>query len=268
MPFPPVKRVLYGKNPLDEVICQLRFPPILKIDAELPANFQEIVRKQFPNFLESSEMNVVEVHPSISGQIPPEILRQFVQAQSNKNYEFSSDDKTWKINLTRTFIALTTKKYQRWEEFRDKLQVPLEALEKVYSPDYLSRVGLRYIDVIKRSELNLKDVSWDELIRPYISGVLGSPEVGKFVKNFESKYEIQLSDNESIVRIIAKFVEPKEAKGDKEIFFMIDSDFYNQKKTDLPSAFKTLDYLNSRASRLIQWCITDRLHTAMEFKDL
>lgn len=265
MPFPEVKRVLYEKNPLDNVICQLRFPPILKIDAELPASFQDMVRNQFPNFLESAETNVVAIHPSISGQIPPEILRQVVQASSSKNYEFSSEDGAWKINLTRTFIALTTKRYERWEEFRDKLQIPLTALEKVYSPDYLSRVGLRYIDVIKRSTLNIKDLAWDKLIRPYISGVLGSPMVGNFVKNFESKYEIGLADNESIVRIIAKFVEAKE---DNEICFMIDSDFYVSKRIGLSSTIDKLNYFNLRASRLIRWCITNRLHQAMEPKEL
>jgi len=32
MPFPEVKRVIYEHNPLDKVICQLRFPPILRIE--------------------------------------------------------------------------------------------------------------------------------------------------------------------------------------------------------------------------------------------
>ena len=52
MPFPEVKRVIYKKNPLDRVICQLRFAPILKIDAEIPADFQEMIRADFPNYSE------------------------------------------------------------------------------------------------------------------------------------------------------------------------------------------------------------------------
>ena len=58
MPFPEVKRIIYKKNPLDKVICQLRFPTILKIEKEIPAEFQERIRKEFPNYSESTEWNV------------------------------------------------------------------------------------------------------------------------------------------------------------------------------------------------------------------
>ncbi|MCH7755956.1 TIGR04255 family protein, partial [candidate division KSB1 bacterium] len=55
MPFPEVKRVIYKKNPLDRVICQLRFSPILKIDAEIPAEFQDMIRADFPNYSEKTD---------------------------------------------------------------------------------------------------------------------------------------------------------------------------------------------------------------------
>ena len=58
MPFPNVPRVTYRNNPLVQVICQLRFPPILKIDAEVPADFQESIRKDFPKFSERNEFRV------------------------------------------------------------------------------------------------------------------------------------------------------------------------------------------------------------------
>lgn len=48
MPFPPTPRVRYELNPIQEVICQLRYPPILRIGAEAPAAFQEVIRKDYP----------------------------------------------------------------------------------------------------------------------------------------------------------------------------------------------------------------------------
>lgn len=50
MAFPEVPRVFYEISPLDEVICQFKFPPILRIEADLPAAFQEQVRGEFPLF--------------------------------------------------------------------------------------------------------------------------------------------------------------------------------------------------------------------------
>ncbi|HCX32033.1 MAG TPA: hypothetical protein DHU55_20040 [Blastocatellia bacterium] len=257
MPFPEVQRVLYHRNPLNQVVCQLRFSPILKIDAEVPAAFQDKVRGFFCNFAETAEWNV-EVQSPEAGILPPDLLRQAIQA--GKNYEFSSDDGQWKINLTRTFVALTATKYERWEQFKDKLIIPFQALIDVYSPEHLSRIGLRYVDVINRLKLGLVGVEWKELLQPYILGVLSSP-VGDNVSAFESKYEIKLSDQLSLVRILTKFV--KEADTG-ELCYMIDSDFFNAHKTPVDKAFENLDYLNSRASRLIQWCVTEKLHRAME----
>jgi hypothetical protein len=44
-PFPESERIIYAKNPLESVICQLRFPAILKISSEPPVEFQETLRK-------------------------------------------------------------------------------------------------------------------------------------------------------------------------------------------------------------------------------
>ena len=43
-----MERVRYDINPIYEVILQLRFPPILAINAKDPVEFQESIRKQFP----------------------------------------------------------------------------------------------------------------------------------------------------------------------------------------------------------------------------
>jgi len=48
--IPESPRVIYASNPLVDVICQVRFPRILRIDSELPVAFQEAIRDQFPLF--------------------------------------------------------------------------------------------------------------------------------------------------------------------------------------------------------------------------
>ena len=41
-------RCIYRKNQLAEVVCQLRFPEILKIETAVPADFQEAIRDEYP----------------------------------------------------------------------------------------------------------------------------------------------------------------------------------------------------------------------------
>lgn len=259
MPFPEVERVIYKKNPLDQVVCQLRFPTILRIEAEIPASFQDRIRDDFPNFSEPSETKM-DVPQEIKSQIPVEVIRHFSQS-ANKNYEFLSEDEKWKINLTRNFIALTCNEYQRWEKFIAMFEKPLDSFIEIYKPSFLTRIGLRYIDVIRRSVLNLNKTNWNELVQPYILGVLSSSDVIDNIRDFICRYEIMLADNESKVRIITRFVEHKE---DNEICFIIDSDFFNNNKIEISKAKDKLNFFNKRATRLIQWCITEKLHNAME----
>lgn len=259
MPFPEAERVIYKKNPLDRVICQLRFPPILKIDTEIPAEFQERIRKDFPAFAEKEEV-ALPVPQKIGKEVGVELPRQLVPSR-NRNYEFSSENGSWIVNLTRTFLALTTMKYESREDFRKRLNRPLDALVDIYNPVYFSRVGLRYIDVIKRSVLKLDNTEWSDLLCPHVLGLLGADDVSKDVQSHEARCEIKLEDGSSVVRIVSALVEWPE---NKEVCFMIDSDFYTAQKTDIPDAVKKLDYFHERASRLIQWLITKRLHEAME----
>jgi uncharacterized protein (TIGR04255 family) len=260
MPFPPAERVLYRKNPLDQVVCQVRFPPILRIDADLPADFQDRVRGEFPNFTQTSEFKI-EIPPGIGDQVPAELLRQVLQSSGGKNYEFSSADGAWKVNLTRTFIALSTTAYRRWEEFRDRLSLPLQCLNAIYAPSDYSRLGLRYIDVIKRSVLGLGDVSWRDLLSPTLIGMLGSPETADSVESLESMHRIRLADNGGSARITAKLLESPDHQ---DVWFVIDGDFFDTSHTATSAAIEKLNFLNSRSSRFIRWAISPRLHTAME----
>ncbi len=263
MPIPEVGRVLYRKSPLDQVICQLRFPPLLKIDAEVPAAFQEIIRTDFPNFEETSE-GKFEQPAGVEGQIPKDIFRQAFQSLG-KNYCFSSEDGNWKVNLSRTFIALTSNSYQRWEEFEEKLAEPLKALIEIYSPLHFSRVGLRYVDIIRRSLLGLSDVPWGELLTPALAGLFSSTELRGEVRNFDSRYELQLEDGQSIVRLATKLVDMKE---NGEAAYVIDSDFSKSGRTEITDTSQLLSDYHHCASCLIQWCISERLHNAMEPEEL
>ncbi len=262
MIFPESKRVIYKNNPLTEVVCQLRFQPILRIDTDVPVNFQESIQANYPNYSEQTEL-MFRIAPEAN--LPVDIAGQTIKSTGMKNYSFSSDDEFWKVNLSRTFLSLSTKRYKKWEEFRTTLKQPFDALMEIYSPSSFSRVGLRYIDIIKRSKLGIEDVSWGELLNPYVSGILSIPEISDSVMTFENVYTVSLGTDNDVVRIVMKFV--KDVEND-ETCFMIDSDFFFTGKIASDKIFEKLDYFNANASRLIRWAISSRLHDAMKPEDL
>ena len=165
-------RCIYSRNPLREVICQLRFPEILSIGEHIPADFQEAIRQEFPQYAARKEMGA----PRITGV--PGAMR-VEEAIPTVNYQFISADGVWKVNLTTKFISLSCSRYTCWEDFAKKLDKPLASFIKLYKPAYFERVGLRYVNFISRKELSLEGVPFRDLIAGCYLGLLALEDVAE-----------------------------------------------------------------------------------------
>jgi uncharacterized protein (TIGR04255 family) len=257
MAFPDAERVIYEKNPLDEVVCKLNFPSILRIDAEPPVSFQEQVRGDFPFFqVKSAGVNVVANLPAQLGQA----VRHDLSLLGSKAYVFDSADRVWSLQLTKDVLALSCRRYERWERFRERLTKPLDVLAQTYNPAFFTHVCLRYRDVIRRSRLELQNTAWLELLQPWISGPLGRPETTSGVQSLQTRCVIALPNGTGHVDATYGLAveEPN-----KEPVFVMDAHLYNDQQKGLTHVFPSLDALNVQGRRFFRWCITDRLHRAM-----
>ena len=168
--FSQSERCIYRNNPLAEVICQLRFPEILIIGANPPAEFQEEIRADYPRYTARKESPA----PRITGA--PGHFALDKQPETI-NYQFVSEDGIWRINMTSRFISLSCSRYTCWEDFAGKLDKPLAAFIKVYKPAYFERIGLRYMNFISRRDLDLEGMPFNELISPIYLGPLADEEL-------------------------------------------------------------------------------------------
>lgn len=250
MPFPESSRVVYSRNPLIEVISQLRFPAVLRVDTELPVSFQDRIRATYPIFEQKQISQVSGV---------PELLAAAIAPKLKPAYEFLSDDKTWKVTLTRESVALSTTSYERWEVFRDRLTEVLTAHEAVYSPQFLTRIGLRYRDALERGPLRLEDVRWSELLSPFIAAELGADALQDRVVELAHNSVIDIGD-QARVRLQHGIAQNEATM---EEAYLIDADLFTETKTGVGDALNVLDRFNQIAGRLFRWCISDRLHEAM-----
>jgi uncharacterized protein (TIGR04255 family) len=257
MSFPEVPRVIYDKNPLEEVICQVQFPTILKIGTHPPAEFQDSVREAYPLLTEKPSVDITADLPSPIANL---LAKGWPFGPAGAAFDFSSADGFWTVALTRAFLALTTRRYERWEEFKEHLKGPLQALTEHYSPAFFTRVGLRYRDIIRRSALGLEGVRWKDLLCPHIAGVLASPDAAEDVEHTAHEIVILLPDGLSRVRAHHGLVQDAETK---EACYLIDCDFFLDQRTEITDALARLDFLNYQGRLFFRWCITNRLHEAM-----
>lgn len=213
--FPPCEDVRLGKSPLTEVICQIRFDPILSI-GEIPAAFQDQVRGRFPKF---------EWEQPITMQIPdPQSESGSISVQvAPRTSKFSTATGHSTISLATNFAALSTSDYTVWKDFARDVQLMLEAAQTVYGPLSIVRVGLRYVNALSAEKLGLEGrQELLDLVNPSLLTPLGTTPWHDF-KSYQSALVIDDDENTLAFR------------------------FGSQEDTDGANVFLDLDYFRESA---------------------
>lgn len=255
--FSKEERCVYEKNTLGEVICQLRFPEILTISANLPVEFQEAIRAEYPQY--SARMEAPA--PKLTGT--PGNLHLENQPQTI-NYQFASADGVWRVNLTSRFISLACAKYTCWEDFALKLDKPLAAFIKIYKPAYFERVGLRYLNFISRKTLNLEGTPYSELIAPCYLGPLGEEDVAEHsTSRCSVDAEIAIRGGCRVKIHAGPGLVKRNGQQDNEVKFIFDQDLFMSGNVPVNLSAGALQTLHGQAYPIFRGAITDTLHSAM-----
>ena len=159
-PFgPSVQEVPLTRAPLVNVIAQVRFPTVMKIeDSAFVANFQESIRKDYPILRRERQLGVL-IGP---GGVQPQ------DAGTVWRFE-TKDPDTWQVTLAPSFVSLSAKRYTRRSDLLARLTVVLHALERWLHPNVCDRIGVRYVDRVTGHQLT----RLGKLVRPEVLGVAG-----------------------------------------------------------------------------------------------
>ncbi len=261
MLLPETERVIYRHSPLMQVICQLRFPTILRIGTEPPVDFQERIRHKIPDY----EVAQDDLLPESFSQVLPPEMQEFLSGRNvNPRHQFFTKGKAWTVSLARDFVALETNQYSRWEEFREYMRLVLAALVEVYSPAYLTRIGLRYKNVIDRRSLGLDNIAWRELIANFALGELALEETHQRVIEQQGRSLLRLNEENDFVRL--EYGQVIDKAGDpSNKMYLLDYDFYTSEEIgpNVQRIVGRLNEYNAFNRKLFRWCINDKLHNAM-----
>lgn len=257
--FSQEERCIYANNQLMEVICQLRFPTILAVEAREPVDFQEAVRDVFPRYQVRQEQLPPKM-TQIPGQ-PPKVEPQ----KPVTNHQFATQDGAYRINLTQNFISLTSSRYTRWEEFARMMDKPLASFIKTYSPAYFERVGLRYLNAFSRQKLGLEECGWKDLLQPQYLGVLAFDDLP------EQSYTRCTQDVEVAIpggcrmklHVGPGMIRRGQDDSDKEAKLIFDLDVFMSGNVPVNLAAGSMQTVHAQADSIFRGAITETLHDAM-----
>jgi uncharacterized protein (TIGR04255 family) len=240
--FPNQAEIQLNKAPLDEVICQVKFPPILRIAKDTPFEFQEAVRERFPE-LHADHGMVVQIPTLVS----PEKL---ALESSSKSHRFLTFNGNSYIALNPDFIALATKQYTHWENFKSDLDMTIKALREIYQPSYATRIGLRFINRFTRKNTGCKNLNeMLDLFRTELTCLL--------------RTEVWTEPTEMLTQIILKDGQGKLAlrsglgKDQNDSFFILDFDYFEEGQLPLESLNKRIERYHFRIYNAFRWCLLE-----------
>ena len=225
-------------NQLDKVICQLTFQPLFSINSNID-KFQEAVRSEYP---------VTRIVKDPPVPIAPPV----------SNYSFSTGDGKWFINLTQSFVSLSTNSYTDWNEFSDRLTWVIEALTGCFGIDMFIRIGLRYINAFRRSRLQSCDARtpWTDLLNPNILGAVSVYPNAAYNSNATAEMDF----GERKLRVISGIIVFND---DREQGFLLDMDAFTERQLKLDEVQGELASFNGLCNDALSSFITGRMVEAM-----
>ncbi len=129
---PNVGSAHYKRNFIRLAVCELRFPTLFELELERPPlAFSKAVRKEYPTHDLLTNVNV-----NMGGV-----------AQANA-HAFRSKKGRWTVTLRAAALSLETSFYDSFDEFAERLAFVVKAAEGTIDSEFLTRVGLRYINAV------------------------------------------------------------------------------------------------------------------------
>ena len=230
------------RAPLKEVVCQVRFQPILAITETQPTAYQERLRKHFPKFEVRRALHFEEVQSSgiVAGLGPNE-------------YALSSSDGAWHSTIGLNFIALTTQAYTNWNDFKKRIGTIYTAFRASYDDVVIGRIGLRFINELRydntaaKTEAELVGIVNNDLSRLIINDA--------WTKAQKANVLLTLDNDREYLTIRAGY----ETKDQPRI--VLDFDYYTESPPSAsltqPRLVKLLDHFHSCIYDAFRWTIKE-----------
>jgi uncharacterized protein (TIGR04255 family) len=240
--FPQLPEVRLKKSPLREVLCQVRFPPILRIEKEAPANFQEAIRNRYPN---------LEVEHGVVLQfgINPMTDKPTLET-SAKIYRFKSLDSKSNVALSTDFFALSTSEYSHWHDFLDNFSFVEHAVQDEFSLPAISRIGLRFINKFTRK--NTGCTSYQELLGLFRDDLTCFIRSEAWTEPIETISQFVIPDGKAKLTIRFGF-----GREQKEQFFILDFDYFEDRQIEFKNLGKRLNQYHNQIYQAFRWCIKE-----------
>ena len=240
--FPSAGRIELGKPPLQLVVCQVRFPPILELAAgHPPTKFQESVKDMYPV---THHDQTIEMR-NVSGDSP--ILHP------SHHWRFDDKDSQWTVTIGDTFLSLETTHYRQFSAFVERFDAVLKIASELFPIEIRDRVGLRYIDRLSQTLCPNLPENWRDSIHAELIPLRawsGDDEQQK------GQLETRYAYDDRFLVIRASMVD-KGFLGASEDEFVLDIDCFSADRLPVGDLRVLLGKFKEESYNVFRWAVGD-----------
>ncbi len=240
--FPKKQEVQLENAPLEEVICQVKFPPILRISQEIPIDFQDAIRHQFPG---------LKIEAGISFNIPSQDKSQEQPFEfTPRMYRFLSADEKSHVVLTADFFALSNKAYTHWPDFLKIFSDVEKTIINIFQIPYSTRIGLRFVN--KFTKENTGCNSMQEILHLFRDELTCLLKVDVWNEPDDLFTQIVLNDEPRKFAFRFRFW-----REEREPNILLDLDYYEEGQLDLSTSIQRIEGYHNAIYDAFRWSLKD-----------
>jgi uncharacterized protein (TIGR04255 family) len=244
--LPAPDRTILKNNPLQLVVCQVRFDEAdVLLDRKTARRFFDKlggVDGPFPKFTQILAQRVIVNPQAGPGETPT--------TEQQRGWRFSNAEGDCHITLLPDSLALETTAFPGWDEFAPHLQHALDVLAEEADPAIEQRLGLRFVNLIVLDEVR-SGPDWDGYIVADLLAPGHHPVLGLGVVATQHRVVLDLGDE---LRCILNYGLAPDANGSGRVGYLLDLDVFRERSAPFSAAdvFKASELMNERAVSLFQ----------------
>ena len=226
----------FSRNFLKQAVCELRFPTLMELGEQRPpASFVKALRKDYPHLDMNNEFKL-----GIGS----------AQAGSSNIHILRSLKGNWSISLKENALTVETTNYTGFEHLRARILQAVEATKGFIDSDFFTRIGLRYINLLRSENDDVTNWINPVLIEPIAS------EKFTGINDFGGRIQLLAPDGGCIFQ---HGIQLTTAKPDNapDVEYMIDIDTYRT-EVSLANTAAAIDVMHHQAFDLFDWAITEK----------
>ena len=247
-----LEEMKYKTDFLDTVICRVDFYTHVDLGKDGPPDsFYTAVKEQFP-IVEVAE--TVGTALVIQGGLPKQ------QETTHREWIYHGKERTKKLTVTNNCIFIDLSKYEYYDSLKSDFLMAVNALNQTHGQLRFSRLGLRYIDNIRRKDT--KDpFKWDDLLQEKLVSGLAIASDPKTISRAFSVLEFNYGDHRLKFQY-GIFNEDFPAPV-KKSHFILDYDMSTQELLDVHDLAPRLDAFHKKLIESFEEVITQNLRDIM-----